>query len=138
MAGLSFASMVDRHGPIRATLMSSLWRLPEFQGMSFAELMAHTWEAWQEMVAELLDAALCPNCDGYGQLGVGKVDCPTCDSVGYVFGREIVDVVRPEYDPALPPPSPGVQRPQRLVPQSWDPSSTGLPDGWVTSRGSGG
>lgn len=134
---VTFAQLVDRHGPTRASAMQAFRHLPRYRDMPFAELMAETWPVWQQIVADLLDATDCPNCDGTSQLGPTNIDCPTCDGVGYTFGRQIVDVTRPKFDSRLPPPSTGVERPKRPDPLPFDPAATGLTD-VVIGNGRGG
>ena len=112
----TYHEYVDIHGPIRDQAIASFRLIPELAALSDAELLATTWEAYQMLVADLLDARDCPNCEGYGELDPGGgapwILCPTCGDDGWTYGRDAVEQPHPNKNEGLPPP-PGGGNPRR-------------------------
>jgi len=106
MAEIGYPDLVDIHGPLRNQGLAAFRLIPELAGLDDATLLSKAWPVWQLLVADLLDARDCPNCEGKGELGTlpNEILCPTCDSDGWTYGRAMSDAVHPEKNLALPPP----------------------------------
>lgn len=139
MPDLTYAQLVDRHGPTRLQAMAAFRLIPQLAGLTDEELHVATFEAWQVIVADFLDQVDCPNCDGVGSLDEvpNEIICPTCNGDGSTYARRITTTTRAALDPALPAKTSTrrkLERPPRPLPLDIDASRTGVLDGQVRRR----
>jgi len=116
----TYHELVDVHGPVRNAAIAAFRLVPQLNSLSEREILDASWEAYQALVAEILDAQDCPNCGGRGELGEppNEILCPTCGSDGWTYGRQMTDQAHPTLAPDLPDASPGTPnlRPSRPAP----------------------
>jgi hypothetical protein len=118
----NYHEYVDVHGAIRDQAIASFRLIPQLGGLTDEQILADTWDAYQMLIADLLDAQDCPNCEGHGELDPGGgnlILCPTCGEDGWTYGRVNSDTPHPPKNESLPPAPTGggpKRRPDRPAP----------------------
>ena len=107
----SFHELVEVDGPHRVQMLRAFRFLPEFDGLSDAELQIKLWPVIRAWIGDLLGRYECPNCNGRGELnpGTGRdgwIECPVCSGEGYGYDSKITGKSLLVFDDQLPGPAP--------------------------------